>query len=207
MAPAVQASAHWERVYRSKAPESVSWYESQPSASLRLIDSLGLDPSAPILDAGGGASHLAARLVERGFADVTVADASPAALEVAGAVLGDAADRVAWVVADLRTEDLGREFDLRHERAVFHFQVDPGDREAYLVNLRRSIAPSGFVVIATFGPEGPTTCSDLPVHRYGADELAAALGPEFELQTDELVNHRTPAGPEQQFLYAVFRRR
>jgi SAM-dependent methyltransferase len=184
----------------------VSWYEASPEISLRLIDSLGLPRSTSIFDAGGGASRLAAGLLERGFADVTVADITDAALDVARSGLGEAADRVTWVVADLRSEALGREFDLWHDRALLHFQVDPADRDAYLDNLRRSVAPAGHVVIATFGPEGPTSCSRLPVRRYGAAELAAELGPAFVLERDELVAHRTPDGNEQEFLYAVLRK-
>jgi len=48
------------------------------------------------------------------------------------------------------------------------------------------------VIIATFGPDGPTRCSDLPVHRYGADELVRALPADLELADAALAEHRTP---------------
>jgi hypothetical protein len=69
--------------------------------------------------------------------------------------------------------------------------------------MRRSLAPDGQLIIATFGPEAPPSCSGLPVHRYEASELAALL-PEFELAASRYEVHLTPRGKEQQFLYGRF---
>ena len=88
-------------------------------------------------------------------------------------------------------DDLGRRFALWHDRAVLHFMVDRRDRDAYLSALRRSLAPDGQLVIATFGPEAPPTCSGLPVHRYAADQLAELL-PDFELASSRYELHHTP---------------
>ena len=172
-----------------------------------MVERLRLPSDAAILDAGGGASRLAGELLVRGFSDVTVTDISAAALARARAELGERADAVTWVQGDLRTLDLGRRFDLWHDRAVLHFQVEATDRAAYLDTLGRSLAGGGYAVIATFGPEGPTSCSGLPVRRYDADALVAELGPEYELELAEIVTHPTPGGDVQQFLYAVLRRR
>ena len=206
MTAEVEPQRHWQRVYASREPEETSWFEPVPAVSLRLIESLGLPPSAAVVDVGGGASRLAAELLARGFGDVTVTDVSAAAVERARADLGADADRVTWRVGDIRGQDLGRRFDLWHDRAMFHFLVEPTDRAAYVDLLRRSVAAGGHALIATFGPDGPEACSGLPVRRYGADELAGELGDEFTLTRSELVVHRTPGGNGQQFLYAVFRR-
>lgn len=197
---------HWQGVHESKAPEQNSWFEPSPEHSLRLIEVLDLPLDAAIVDVGGGTSHFAGELLARGYEDVTVTDVSEAALERAQADLGQHAGDVTWVAGDIRTQDLGREFDLWHDRAVFHFQVEAADRDAYLASLRRSLASEGGVVVATFGPAGPTSCSGLPVRRYGADELDAELGDEFDLTASELLEHITPSENPQQFLYAVFRR-
>jgi len=34
--------AHWERVYTTKASDQVSWFQPEPSVSLRLLDGAGL---------------------------------------------------------------------------------------------------------------------------------------------------------------------
>ena len=33
--------AHWERVYRTRDAERVSWYQPEPATSLRLIEACG----------------------------------------------------------------------------------------------------------------------------------------------------------------------
>ena len=119
---------------------------------------------------------------------------------------GDAA-KVCWVEADVRTHNFGRLYDLWHDRAVFHFMVSPADRTGYLNVLCRTLRPGGHLIIATFGPQGPTQCSGLPVERYSADELQRALGDDFELASSTHAVHRTPSGASQQFLYTHLHRR
>jgi hypothetical protein len=77
----------------------------------------------------------------------------------------------------VRSYDFGRRFAAWHDRALFHFLVDEHDRDRYLAVLRQSLAPNGHAIIATFGPDGPTSCSGLPVARYSAEELAEAFSP------------------------------
>ena len=200
------SAQHWEQVYREREPDEVSWFEDSPAGSLGLIEDSRLPRDAAILDIGGGASRLAGELLRRGYSDVTVADLSPTALRVARDALGDDGDRIDWVVADVRDHDFGRQFDLWHDRGVFHFMVDPADRQGYLATLNRSLREGGELVIATFGPEGPTQCSGLPVERYGADELATQLGAGYRPISSEARVHETPSGREQQFLWTRFRR-
>jgi SAM-dependent methyltransferase len=198
--------SHWQAVYAEREPHEVSWFEPEPETSLALIEEAGLEASAPIVDVGGGASRLAGALVRAGHTDVTVADLSATALEAARRELGDRAGEVSWVEADVRTHDFGRRFQLWHDRAVLHFMVGAADRDAYVETMRRSLAPGGHLVVATFGPGGPEKCSGLPVHRYGAAELPALFGDDFELVSERLRDHTTPSGAAQQFQHAHLRR-
>ena len=160
-----------------------------------------------MLDAGGGASSLVDALLERGHRDVTVLDLAPAALAVARRRLGGAADRVAWVAADLLAGDPPRRFDVWHDRAVFHFLVDPGDRGRYVAVLRAALAPGGLALVATFAPDGPPRCSGLPVRRYDAEGLLAALGGGFSREATRREEHVTPGGTVQPFTWLAARRR
>ncbi len=205
MAANDSSEGYWQGVYGAKDPTRVSWFEPVPETSLELIAAADLRADAAILDAGGGTSGLAGELLHRGYTDVTVADVSAAAIERAAAALGEDAQRIHWVQADLRKHRFERRFDLWHDRAVFHFMVEEADRDGYLAALRSAVRPGGHLVLATFGPRGPSECSGLPTRRYGAEQLAALL-PDFRLRTHRLVDHRTPAGAVQQFLYAHFRR-
>lgn len=49
-------------------------------------------------------------------------------------------------------------------------------------------------------------CSGLPVSRYREDGLRGVLGPDFGLVSAQTVDHHTPSGVTQQFLYALWRR-
>ena len=204
---AIDTAAHWDRIYTTKQPTSVSWYEQEPTRSLELILATGLPRDAPVLDVGGGLSNLAARLVALGFSDVSVADISRAALERARAQADAAGERITWIEADVRRHDFPRPYDLWHDRAVFHFMVNDQDRDAYLATLHHSLRPGGHLILATFGPDGPEQCSGLPTARYDARALAAALGSDYLPHAATLEVHETPSGAAQQFLYAHFQRR
>jgi 2-polyprenyl-3-methyl-5-hydroxy-6-metoxy-1,4-benzoquinol methylase len=202
-----EEARHWERVYAEKDPHEVSWYEPVLEHSLALIAEAQLDRNAAILDVGGGASTLASDLLRGGYTDITVADISATSMARAKEQLGQAAERITWVEADIRSHDFGRRYDLWHDRALFHFMVQASDRQLYLETLRETLHPRGHVVIATFGPQGPTQCSGLPVSRYSEDAMAQALGAEFELLSSRRDVHHTPSGGDQQLLYVHLRRK
>jgi hypothetical protein len=114
---------------------------------------------------------------------------------------------VTWIEGDVTKLTLPAQgYDLWHDRAVFHFLTDPEERHAYVGAARRSLKPGWHVVIATFGPEGPTRCSGLEVVRYGPEALARAFGEGFRLREDRQEEHRTPTGKPQQFLYCLLER-
>lgn len=197
---------HWEAIWAGRRPDELSWFQARPERSVELITSLA-PPPASVIDVGSGASTLVDELLDRGYRDVTVLDVAQHALDRSRARLGGRVDAVRWIRADVTELDVDRTFDVWHDRAVLHFLVDPEARGAYLSVLERAVAPGGVVVLATFGPEGPTTCSGLPVRRYGKDTMTDTLGPLFTPVSYREEPHRTPSGAEQQFAYGVYRRR
>jgi len=197
---------HWDEVWDRADPDRVSWFEPCPETALRLIESSGLGSGAALIDVGGGASMLTRQLLDTGYEDLTVLDVSASGLGAARGRLGQWASRVAWIQADVRHFEPSRTWELWHDRAVFHFLTLGEDRAAYLGTLDRALARGGQLVLATFGPEGPTRCSGLDVRRYSVDMLADELGPAFRLADSRLEAHTTPAGESQQFLHARFER-
>ena len=97
----MQQASHWQKVYLTKAPSSVSWYRPHLELSLNLIAQVAGGPSASIIDVGGGSSTLVDDLLERGYQRLTVLDISPAALTTAKSRLGQAADKVQWLADDI----------------------------------------------------------------------------------------------------------
>lgn len=193
---------HWQRIYRTKVPAELSWYEPVPHHSLDLIRATGLSRDRPIIDVGGGASALVDHLLAEGYGDVTILDIAPAALEQARTRLGAAAARVQWITGDVTSFQPERRYGLWHDRAVLHFLTTPSDQSRYLSVLAEALAPHGHLVLATFSPAGPSRCSGLPVQRYSEEDLSALLLPRFRLRRSEMENHRTPTGRAQQFLWS-----
>ena len=197
---------HWEQVYLAKAPTEVSWYQEDPAVSLRLIASTGVGRHANIVDVGGGSSVLVDRLLDLGFERLTVVDIAAAALHRAKERLGTRADQVRWLEADVTDMVLSEPVEVWHDRALFHFLTEARDRVRYLQAMRRTLAPRGHVIIATFSLEGPPQCSGLAVMRYSPEVLHDTIGHDFELVEACEEIHMTPWRIQQPFTYARFKR-
>jgi ubiquinone/menaquinone biosynthesis C-methylase UbiE len=196
---------HW-RVYKTKAPDAVSWYRPHLETSLALIERTATGPSSGIIDVGGGESTLADDLLSRGHQHVTILDISETAIDVCKKRIGEAASRIHWIVADVtRTELDASTYNLWHDRAVFHFLTTMEQRIAYVRNVARSVKRGGHVIVSTFGPEGPKKCSGLAVIRYDANSLHDQFGARFHLVESSQELHQTPFGTTQQFLYCYCR--
>jgi len=197
---------HWQRAYQAKTEQEVSWYQDSPEPSLALVTAAAASLASPVIDIGGGTSHLVDHLVQRGFRNVAVLDVSSAALAKAQARFGASASAVDWIVADITAWTPTRLYEVWHDRATFHFMVTEGDRSAYLARLTQALAPGGYAIIATFALDGPEKCSGLPVMRYDSAGLADKLGPEFMLVSSQRHLHHTPWDSVQLFQFSVFKR-
>ena len=201
--------AHWESVYRGQHVHS--WDQVRPAVMLELLDVLGVPPGASVIDVGGGDGALSTALLDRGHTDITVLDISATALAEGQKRAGAGSDSVHWLAADVRRWRPERTFDLWHDRAVFHFLVDPADRDGYGAAMRAGTVPGALAVIGTFAADGPTQCSGLPVVRYDRDHLVDALHEasalEWELLQSAHEEHRTPSGALQPFTWVALRRR
>ena len=202
----MSSKEHWDGVYRTRRTDGVSWFKPHLDRSLAFLEAAGVGKDARVIDVGGGTSTFVDDLLERGYANVTVLDLSTTALDAARARLGDPASRVRWLCADVTDAELPvGEYDFWHDRAVFHFLRDPLARVRYVEAVRRALKPGGHIVVATFGPHGPETCSGLEVMRFTAEELHGEFGPEFSRLADAMEMHTTPWGAEQEFVYCYCR--
>ncbi len=201
-------SEHWENVYRSKKVDSVSWFQPRAEISLEIIRSTGMNPAeARVIDVGAGASVLVDDLLDANYRHVTVLDIAESALTVSRARLGERAHRVDWRVGDVTTVELPQAgYDIWHDRAVFHFLTREEDRKRYVDQVWRAVRPGGFVIVATFGPNGPLQCSNLDVCRYAPEALHGEFGTGYELISHQAETHATPAGKSQEFVYCYCRR-
>jgi ubiquinone/menaquinone biosynthesis C-methylase UbiE len=196
---------HWEQVYNKKAPGEVTWYQERPVSSLELIAATGAVEDTAIIDIGGGASNLVDHLAESGFRNLTVLDLSGTALKAAQRRLGAWAGQISWLEADITKHEFTTQYEVWHDRAVFHFLIKEDERVAYIARLKRVLPPGGYAVISTFGPDGPRKCSGLPVMHYRPETLHDEIGDGFEMLESRYETHRAPTGHHQQFIYCLFR--
>lgn len=203
----MQSKDHWEKVYTTKEADNVSWFQAHAELSMRLIRESCPRRDAAIIDVGGGASTLVDELLDDGYPNVTVLDLSSAALAESRRRLGVRGETVRWMEADITCAEFEpHSFDLWHDRAVFHFLTTKKDRIAYVRQVLQAVKPGGHVIMATFGGDGPSQCSGLPVMRYAPDELHAEFGDAFTLLAHEEQLHHTPFGTDQQFVYCMCRK-
>lgn len=202
-----EPAVHWDHVYRTKATDGVSWFQARPTTSLELVAACALEPEAPIVDVGAGASRLVDELLARGHEDVTVLDVSPEALAITRARLTADGRSAHEVVGDVSRWRPSRKYGLWHDRAVFHFLTEAQSRADYLQTLSEAIPPGGSVIVGTFALDGPEKCSGLPVARYSEDSLAETFASVATLVETRRVHHETPWGALQSFVFGRFTRR
>jgi SAM-dependent methyltransferase len=197
----MDARSHWEEVYATKDAMQVSWFRPHLERSLELIERAAPGRGASILDVGAGQSTLVDDLLGLGYENITVLEISRTALDALKERVGRAGQAIQWICGDVTEAVLPEaSFDLWHDRAVFHFLTEAGQRGAYVERVKRALKPGGSLIVSTFGPSGPERCSGLAAMRYDASSLGSEFGEGFRLMESSLDLHETPSGAVQQFL-------
>lgn len=198
---------HWETIYENKPLETVSWYQPNPETSLYFLEQSGLPKSAKIIDIGGGDSFLVDHLLKSGYTDITVLDISEAAIERAKTRLGNQAAKVKWIVADVTDFKPTEYYDFWHDRAAFHFLTNQKEVDAYLKITAQAIAPNGNMIIGTFSEQGPEKCSGIAIKQYSEQSMTTLFQTDFEKSSCLTVDHDTPFGTIQNFVFCHFRKK
>lgn len=206
MTPAPDTRQHWDTIYTTRQPHEVSWTQATPTTSLAFVHGFNLPRRAPIIDIGGGDSHLVDYLLAEGYDNLTVLDISGAALARARQRLGPLARRVQWLEADIRNFEPPQAYALWHDRAAFHFLTTAPEVAQYLHRARAAVVAGGFLTMGTFSPTGPTQCSGLPIRQYSEDSLSAQLQEGFTKLRCLTEDHETPFHTTQNFLFCSFQR-
>ena len=157
--------SHWENVFATKNPNEVSWTQKYPKTAMNYLENLNLSKTANIIDIGGGDSNLVDVLLEKGFQNIWVLDISEFALERAKKRLGDKADLVHWIVADITEFKPEVKFDFWHDRAVFHFLTSEASIDKYKTIIENAINKEGNFLLGTFSEKGPLKCSGSDVYK------------------------------------------
>ena len=198
---------HWDKVYNTKAEEELSWFQPYPKTSMEFVELFNLPLTANIIDIGGGDSHLADVLLDKGYQNIWVLDISANAIERAKKRLGDKASKVHWIVSDVTEFDPPVQFDFWHDRAAFHFLTSENKIYKYVSIAEDAIKQNGYLILGTFSENGPKKCSGLEIKQYSEASMSAR----FEIAFDRIKcireDHTTPRNIKQSFLFCSFKKK
>ncbi|WP_311394780.1 class I SAM-dependent methyltransferase [Empedobacter stercoris] len=164
-----------------------------------------MDKTAKIIDVGGGESKLVDFLLEEGYENISVLDISANALEKAKKRLGDKAEKVNWIVADITEFEPTEQYDVWHDRAVFHFLTEDNDIKKYQDLVSKAV--KGKMVIGTFSTNGPLKCSGLEIKQNDEISLTSTFAADFEKIEYFTIDHITPFDTIQNFIFCSFNKK
>ncbi len=199
-----ERKGHWENIYKTRDHKTVGWYQEIPKISLELLSKINARDEQSIIDVGCGASLLVDNLISQGYKNISLLDLSDKALASIKSRLGDKGNIPRYYNEDIASEiTFKTQFDIWHDRAVFHFLTSSEDREMYMKNLENNLSPSGHAIIGTFSVNGPEKCSGLDVVQYNELKMAAELHPNLKIQDTIISTHIMPNGNKQEYMYFI----
>jgi 2-polyprenyl-3-methyl-5-hydroxy-6-metoxy-1,4-benzoquinol methylase len=198
---------HWENVFSTKTEKEVSWYQEYPKTSVDYIVALQLPLEAKIIDIGGGDSHLIDALIDLGYTNLTLLDISAKAIERSKTRLGEKASKVNFLISDILDFKPTERYDFWHDRACFHFLIQPIQIEKYGNIVDEAVANDGKLFMGTFSENGPKKCSGLEITQYCMESLCLVFERNFQLSGCFTEAHQTPFNTTQNFLFCGFKRK
>lgn len=197
---------HWDNIYSSKGMTEVSWYQEVPKTSLELIKTVAKNKDVSIIDVGGGDGYLVDELIKLGYSNITVLDISANAINKVKQRLGDVAKNIKWIISDITEFYPTQEYDVWHDRAVFHFLIENNNIEKYQNLVNANVKKNGYFILATFANNGPDKCSGLPVSKYSEKDQERKFKDCFISLDSFKYKHPTPFGTTQNFIFSVFKK-
>ena len=147
-------------------------------------------------------SPLAGAVLERDFRP-SVLDVSRVGLRAAHRRPGAAAEKVQWLVGDVRTWRPSRRYAVRHDRALFHCRRPTKIVMPICELSMRPPAPCALSSSLQHCADGPLRCSGFQLPFSTAD-LAAALGTRWQMINESRELHTAPSGTIQPFMWTAF---
>ncbi len=198
---------HWENVFATKAENEVSWFQTYPETSVKLLEECNPPLDGNVIEVGGGDSYFVDALIEKGYKNIYVLDISANAIERAKKRLGEKASLVNWIVRDSSEFIPPVKFDFWHDRASFHFLTNEVKKANYISIASDNIKQGGHLVLGTFSDNGPKKCSGLEICQYNSTSIAQSFSGHFDTIRCFTQDHQTPFNTVQNFIFCIFKRK
>jgi len=144
-----------DRIYRTVPLDRIPWNSETPPDALAGLVQDGTVRPCRTIDLGCGAGNYAIYLALLGF-DVTGVDSSPAAIKIAGQNAEKRGARCRFIVADLLGDlhEVTGTFDFAFDWEFLH-HIFPEDRDTYIRNVRKVLAPGATYFSVCFSERDP----------------------------------------------------
>jgi len=199
------SSSYWDDIHQDKGHD-VSWWQDENALWMDLVEETRI-ASGSVVDIGAGTSIFLAAMARRGFGPLYANDISASALSELKKQMTEVDADTYFFPVSVTELELPEQVEIWHDRAVFHFLTDSADHAAYHRALLKNTYAGSAVIIATFSPNGPETCSGLPVQRWSPEDLEAFLGDQFASLAKHTRLHTTPWGATQEFTIVIAKRK
>ncbi len=180
-----------EKIYRTVPPEKIPWNMETPPEILQVLVRTEKIRPCRAIELGCGTGNTAMYLAEKGF-EATGVDISPTAIGMARSSASGKGVPCRFVVADALGDlaEIRETFDFAYDWELLH-HVFPPDRETYVKNVHRLLAPGGRYLSVSFSEESPhfggagkyrRTPLDTILYFSSEREIAELLEPLFEIE-------------------------
>jgi len=205
MSKTFKKEEHWNNVFTNRDYTQVFWHQERPLHSLNLICKYAKKEDK-ILDVGAGASYLVEALIENGYENITLLDISSVSQQIVKKRLGNHANIPHYIQSDVLNFKSTQEYDLWHDRALFHFLLEEHEQRCYLDVLENTLVKNGLALINVFG-KGENSCAGLTTASYDEASMLRLLPQGLKLVSFEEFIHITPKGGEQKYVGFILRKR
>lgn len=70
--------------------------------------------------------------------------------------------------------------------------------------IKNGLSPHGILVVGTFSTNGPAKCSGIEIKQYSQESMATLFDGEFTKVECKIIDHTTPLGSVQNFIFCSF---
>ena len=195
---------HWEGIFQSVDYTQVLWHQTSPNKSVELIKKHAKN-DANIIDIGCGASYLVDNLLHDGYKNITLLDTAETSLDIVKSRINN--DKVEFICSDILNFQADKEYDVWHDRAVFHFLLSKTERKQYFQKIDDILKSKGIAIISTFKVDGPIQCAGLDIIQYNQQKILEELPSNLNLIESEEYTHITPKESTQEYIYFVIEKK
>lgn len=196
---------HWNAIFSSKEVQELGWYEDDFSQTIKFVEQVNLTSNSRVFLPGAGTSLLVDELVAREY-QLILNDISDNALAKLSERISS--PRCQYLHHNIATSFKQQfKIDMWIDRAVLHFLLSEEDITGYFKNLKASVKPEGYVLLAQFSEKGATKCAGLNIHQYSIEEMQSRLGAEFQLLASEEYTFVNQFNQPKPYVYGLFKRK